>query len=250
MYVEEHPGRAPMTIWLHHGVGSTRAWETFLPAIAEGRGAIAYDRRGFGRSPHERRFATTMFDDDVKDLRTLIAERRLDRVHLIGHSDGGTVAVLLAARAPELVMSVAVVAVHVRGDDVTVATLRRMGQPSKWPEQMRRSLRRAHGPDWAAVAGGWHDLWTSPQWESWSIVDELPAIRCPVYVMHGLHDDLAPPLHALAIRQALPGSRVAWVETTTHDPHRVNPERFAADLHDLWRIAEQGRARAPRRARG
>jgi pimeloyl-ACP methyl ester carboxylesterase len=250
MYVEEHAGRAPMTVWLHHGVGSTRAWETFLPAIAEGRGAIAYDRRGFGRSPHARRFDMSMFDDDVDDLRTLISERGVRRCHLIGHSDGGTVALLFAARAPELVVSVAVIAVHVRGDPGTVATLRRMGPPSTWPEPMRRSLRRAHGPDWEAVTGRWLDLWTSPLWEPWSIVDELPAIRCPVYAMHSLHDDLSPPLHALAIRHALPDSRLTWVETTMHDPHRVNPKRFAADLHDLWRNAEKSRARTGVGARG
>ncbi len=250
MYVEEHPGRNPMTIWLHHGVGSTRAWDSFLPAAAEGRGALAYDRQGFGHSPRGRHFSTSMFDEDVDDLRAMLAERRCEQVHLIGHSDGGTVALLLAARSPELVMSVAVIAVHVRGDALTVATLRGMGQPSEWPEPMRRSLRRAHGPDWAEVAGGWHDLWTSAAWEPWSILDELPAIRCPVHVTHALEDDLAPPLHAVAIRDAVPGSRVTWVDTTAHDPHRVNRERFLRDLQALWRDAENGPVAHPATAGG
>jgi pimeloyl-ACP methyl ester carboxylesterase len=240
MYVEDHPGREPATVWLHHGVGSTRAWDTFLPAAAGGRRAIAYDRRGFGRSTHDRPVTTTMFDEDVEDLRGMLAERRAAPAHLIGHSDGGTVALLLAARAPELVLSVAVVAVHVRGDDVTVATLRRMGPPDEWPEPMQRSLRRAHGEDWADVAGRWHALWTSPEWEDWSIVDELAAVRCPVLVMHGLRDDLSPPLHAEAIHEALPGARVTWVDATTHDPHRVEPERFVSELQALWRDVEAG----------
>ena len=72
MYVEDHPGREPATVWLHHGVGSTRAWDTFLPAAAGGRRAIAYDRRGFGRSTHDRRITTTMFDEDVEDLRGML----------------------------------------------------------------------------------------------------------------------------------------------------------------------------------
>ena len=240
MYVEDHPGREPATVWLHHGVGSTRAWDTFLPAAADGRRAIAYDRWGFGRSTHDRRITTTMFDEDVEDLRGMLEERRAAPAHLIGHSDGGTVALLLAARAPELVLSVAVVAVHVRGDDVTVATLRRMGPPDEWPEPMQRSLRRAHGEDWADVAGRWHALWTSPEWEDWSIVDELAAVHCPVLVMHGLRDDLSPPLHAEAIHEALPGARVTWVDATTHDPHRVEPERFVSELQALWRDVEDG----------
>jgi len=227
------------TVWLHHGVGSTRAWDAFLPAAFDGRRAIAYDRRGFGQSPHERDFTISMFDEDVADLRALLGARRENRVHLVGHSDGGTVALLLAARAPELVASVAVVAVHIRGDDVTVATLRRMGPPTEWPEPVQRSLRRAHGPDWAEVAGGWYSLWTSPAWEHWSIVDELAKIECPVLAVHGLHDELSPPLHAETIRGALPGARVSWVDTATHDPHRVEPERFGADLVSLWEHAER-----------
>jgi pimeloyl-ACP methyl ester carboxylesterase len=228
-------------VWLHHGVGSTRAWDTFLPAAAGGRRAIAYDRRGFGRSTHHRRITTTMFDEDVEDLCGMLEERRAAPAHLIGHSDGGTVALLLAARAPELALSVAVVAFHVRGDDVTVATLRRMGPPDQWPEPMQRSLRRAHGDDWAEVVGRWHALWTSPEWEDWSIVDELAAMRCPVLVMHGLRDDLSPPLHAEAIHEALPRARVTWVDATTHDPHRAEPERFVSELQALWRDVEAGK---------
>ena len=103
---------------------------------------------------------------------------------------------------------------------------------------MRRNLQRAHGEDWFDVAARWHTLWTSPAWESWSIVDELPSVTAPVYAMHGLHDDLSPALHAETIRALLPDSRVTWVDTATHDPHRVAPERFASDLRMLWQDAE------------
>lgn len=222
-------------MWLHHGVGSARAWDAFVPAAADGRRALAYDRMGFGQSLHDRAFTPDMFDEDVEDLRALLTNRGLQKVHLVGHSDGGTVALLLAARAPELVLSVAVIAVHVRGDDQTVATLRHMGPPAQWPEPMQRSLRRAHGDDWAEVAGRWHALWTSPGWEAWSIVDELAAIACPLLVIHGLHDELSPPLHAETILEARPATRITWVDTRTHDPHRVAPEQFVSDLHALWR---------------
>jgi len=238
MYIEEHPGRELTTVWLHHGIGSTRAWDSLLPAAADGRRAIAYDRNGFGRSPHDRDFTTAMFDEDVEDLRTLLTERRTGPVHLVGHSDGGTVALLLAARAPTLVASVAVAAVHVRGDPVTLATLRAMGPPTEWPEAMQHSLERAHGADWADVAGRWRDLWIAPAWARWSAVDELGSIRCPVLAVHGLHDDLSPPLHAKTILDIVPRARAAWVDTATHDPHRADVEHFTAGLRSLWAEAE------------
>ena len=238
LHVEEHAGREPATVWLHHGVGSTRAWDPFLPALAGGRRAVVYDRGGFGRSPRGRGFTTRLFEEDVDDLRSLLTSRASGRVHLVGHSDGGTVALLLAAREPDLVTSVAVISVHVRGDPVTVATLRRMGPPAQWPEPMRRSLARAHGEDWTDVAGRWHALWVSPEWASWSIVEELAAVRRPVLAVHGTRDDLAPPFHADLVRAAIPGTRVLWVDTATHEPHRADPQGFGAALETLWDEAE------------
>jgi pimeloyl-ACP methyl ester carboxylesterase len=238
LHVEDRPGRRVATVWLHHGVGSARAWDPFLPDAPDGRRAIAYDRRGFGQSPHQRRFTSDMFDEDVDDLRTLLAGRGVERAHLVGHSDGGTIALLLAARSPELVATVTVIAVHVRGDPLTVATLRRMGPPTDWPATMQQSLRRAHGADWADLAGRWHALWTSDAWAGWTIVDELGGIRCPVLVVHAREDDLAPPLHAEAIAAALPATRVVWVDTATHDPHRVDRVGVIAEMRSLWQRGE------------
>lgn len=243
MHVEERPGRAPATVWLHHGVGSTRAWDAFIPAAAEGRRVLVYDRRGFGRSSHHRRFSPRIFEEDAADLRVILARLGVGAAHLVGHSDGGTVALLLAARHPELALSVAVVAVHVRGDDVTVGTLREMGAPAGWPAPMRRSLLRSHGDDWNAVAADWHRLWTSPGFAGWSIIDELGAVGCPVLAVHDRHDALSPPLHADTVRERIPEAEVHWVDSGTHYPHRADVAGFSRMLQTFWRRAEGRRRR-------
>ena len=238
LFVDERPGREPATVWLHHGVGSTRAWAAYLPAAADGRRAIVYDRRGFGRSPRGRAFTPAMFDEDARDLEALLEERASAPVHLVGHSDGGTVALLVASRRPELVRSVCVIATHVRGDEITIGTLREFGPPARWPEQGRRALMRDHGDDWERVGRGWHALWTSTEWESWSVVDELDGVGCPVLTVHDKRDPLSPPVHAETIVERVPHARALWLDTGDHDPQRKERAAFMRQLHALWRDAE------------
>lgn len=231
-------GRSPVTIWLHHGVGSARSWDSFVPEAADGRGAVVYDRRGFGAAPRRGDPGVDLFDEGCHDLVELIERLGRGPVHLIGHSDGATVALLCAARRPQLVSSLAVVAAHVRADPVTIGTLERMGPPELWPEGLRKSLRRAHGDDWHEVAASWHRLWTSTQWRDWSIVEELSAVRCPVLVVHDRRDLLSPALHAEALRTAIPWATMLWSDAGSHDPHRSIRTAFVSALSTLWRQAE------------
>lgn len=242
LHAVEHAGRAPATVWLHHGLGSTASWASFLPAAAGGRRAVVYDRRGLGTSPRDRGFTPALFDEGAADLAALLRSRVGDGgpAHLVGHSDGGTVALLCAAREPSLVRSVVAVSAHVRGDPITIGTLRRLGPPEGWDESMVRTLRRDHGDDWPAVTAGWWRLWTSPEWESWSIEAELAAVRCPVLVMHDRRDELGPPLHAEAVRDAVPQACLSWWDTGRHDPHFSDRQRFVAELHAFWAGAERG----------
>jgi pimeloyl-ACP methyl ester carboxylesterase len=247
IHVEEHPGSAPATVWLHHGVGTAAAWHAFLPTAAAGRRALAYDRRGFGASGRDRDLGAEMFDEDAADLADLLRDRDAAPAHLVGHSDGGTVALLCAARHPDLVLSVATVATHVRADGVTVGTLRRMGPPRDWEPALRRNLRRVHGADWEQVTGAWHRLWTESAWaEGWSIEAELGAIRCPVLVCQDRRDVLAPPLHAESIAAAVPGAHLSWWDSGGHDPHRSDRPRFARELLSLWEWAETAAGRTGR----
>jgi len=241
LHAVEHEGCAPATVWLHHGLGSAASWASFLPEAAQGRRAIVYDRRGMGASPRDRGFTTALFDEGAADLAALLRARVHDGpAHLVGHSDGGTVALLCAAREPSLVRSVVAVSAHTRGDPTTIGTLRRLGPPAEWQEPMVRALRRDHGDDWLSVATGWWQLWTSPAWESWSIEAELSAVRCQVLVVHDRHDELGPPLHAEAIGAALPHARLSWWDSGRHDPHLSDRARFTGELQRFWSEVERG----------
>jgi pimeloyl-ACP methyl ester carboxylesterase len=218
LYVEEVAGRPPPVVLLHHGAGSLRAWDAFRPAIAGGRRLLAYDRRGFGSSPRDAVFDAGLFERDADDLATLLAARDAAPAHLVGHSDGATVALVAACLHPEAVLSVTAIAGHVRLDPATREALRDFDPPST-PEE-----------------AAWYELWTHGL-DDWDIEDRLGTIRCPVLVVHDRRDPLSPAEHAEACLRA-PGARISWYDTGTHVPHRVDRARFESELEAHIREAE------------
>jgi len=96
LYAEEY-GQGPILL-LPHGLGaSTFTWRHILPALAREYRVIALDLKGFGRSekPYDRHYSAA---DQAALVAAFIRKRELVDVTLIGHSFGGTVALLSALR--------------------------------------------------------------------------------------------------------------------------------------------------------
>jgi pimeloyl-ACP methyl ester carboxylesterase len=232
---ETDDGPDPPVILLHEGAGSLRAWSRTRAALAGSRRLIAYDRRGFGRSPRTARFDVAHFDEACDDLVRLLERLDLPPADFVGHSDGGSVALLAAARHPELVRSVVVVATHVVADPATVAGVGALGPPGEWDERVRRSYAEQHGADWAEVVGRWQATWTTPGGVAdWDMRAQLPAISRPVLAVHDRADPLSPALHAETIAAAVPGARTSWYDTGSHRPHLAEHDRFLREVRAFW----------------
>ena len=222
MHVEETPGREPPVVLLHRGAGSTRVWDEWVPEIARGRRLIAYDRRGFGASPRDAVFDQRLFHRDADDLAALLRELGAGPAHLVGHSDGATVALLTAALHPALVRSVTWIAGHTHLD-----------------EPLRQLLLNAPpAEDAEPSTKDWYALWTQAL-VGWNIEDELRAVCARTLVVHATLDRLAPPAHAESVARAIPHATVSWYETSSHRPHRAERVRFERELEAHLRSAEE-----------
>ena len=94
LYAEEHGEGAP--VLLVHGLGaSTFTWRHIVRPLARRHRVIALDLKGFGRSekPFGTHYAAT---DQAALVSAFIRKRKLEGVTLVGHSFGGTVALLTA----------------------------------------------------------------------------------------------------------------------------------------------------------
>jgi len=99
-------GAGDPVVLLHSGGMSSRQWRKLAERLAPSHRVIAPDLLGSGQNPPWPDDAPFHFDDDVAAVERLIAEVP-GRVHLVGHSYGGLIALVLARRSPARVRSLA-----------------------------------------------------------------------------------------------------------------------------------------------
>ncbi|MGB0562706.1 MAG: alpha/beta fold hydrolase [Spirulinaceae cyanobacterium] len=95
----------PVMVFLHGWGGSARYWQATARALLPKFDCLLYDLRGFGRSPETqpaRDFGYTL-DDYAADLLVLLDAFNLNKVWLIAHSTGASIATVFASRHPERV---------------------------------------------------------------------------------------------------------------------------------------------------
>ncbi len=94
-YLELGAGKT-VYVFLHYWGGSGRTWEAVMAKLAPGARCIALDARGWGRSQAlDERYDLDAMADDAEDV---VAALGLTRYVLVGHSMGGKVAQIVAAR--------------------------------------------------------------------------------------------------------------------------------------------------------
>jgi pimeloyl-ACP methyl ester carboxylesterase len=104
-------GSGPTVLLLHGLFLDNTTWNGLRQTLAKGHRVVTPDLPGFGASekPHPRRFAYSV-DSFAEVVADLYAGLELGRATLVGHCLGGAVAITLAARHPELVSELALVA--------------------------------------------------------------------------------------------------------------------------------------------
>ena len=182
----------PTLVFLHEGLGSITQWRDVPDALAAATGcpALIYERQGYGgSSPRAVPWPDDFLEREADRVLPAVLDRAgVERPVLIGHSDGGSIALLFAAALPERAVGVVTEAAHVVLDDVTRAGL--AGVAAAWQEgELRRGLERHHGANTEALFQGWLGSWQSPARAQWDITGCLPRITCPLLAIQGADDE-------------------------------------------------------------
>lgn len=227
LYVETHgPAGAPAVVLLHHGLGSVRAWQAQIPALAEaGFYTVAYDRWGYGRSGQREEFSIPFFNEDLDDLDDMLDQLGLERASLVGHSDGGTIALSYAARRPERVQSLVTVAAHIYVEPKMDTGIQRLRIGYENGSSFQQAFARVHGIKADMVFRAWYEGWRKPDSLHWDIRPLLRQIESPTLVIQGMEDEYATPQHAQDIAGAISGAELWLMEGARHMlPQEQAPE--------------------------
>lgn len=258
---QEEPGKVPL-MCLHGGPGASWDYLEPLEAIANtGRRVIFYDQLGSGNSdePHNpSMYAVELYVDEVSVVRRALG---LERVHILGQSWGGMLAMEYALTQPaglvgliladtgaslpqwasEAKRLVAELPVDVQQtlqkhleagttnsleyrEAYKVFSHRHILSLEPRPECWVRMANKPGGEVYQTMWGA-SEIHVTGTLKDWDITSQLGEIRVPTLVLCGRRDEATPTL-ARTIHRGIPGSELGIFENSEHVPHITETERY------------------------
>jgi pimeloyl-ACP methyl ester carboxylesterase len=226
--VERIPGPAQgarTLVFLHEGLGSVAMWRDFpaKAAAAAGCAAVVYSRYGYGQSDplQAPRGVDYMHREALEALPELLARLEIPDPILVGHSDGGSIALIYAA-AHASVAGLVVMAPHLFVEDLSVKSIAEAKRVFETTD-LSQKLGRYHA-DAAKTFWGWNGIWLHPDFRTWNIESCLPRIRCPMLAIQGFDDEYGTMAQIEAIARQTGGPvELLRLARCGHSPHRDQP---------------------------
>ncbi|WP_114821462.1 alpha/beta fold hydrolase [Chryseobacterium sp. KLBC 52] len=218
----------PTIVFLHDSLGSVQLWRDFPAKLSEAThcNTLAYDRLGYGKSfpmsTHVRPVNYMELEADL--LNHLLTEMNLDRVILFGHSDGGTIALITAAKYPEKVEAVICEAGHIFVEEVTLKGVYDAWEAYKTTNLPER-LQKYHGDKVEMLFKAWTETWTREDYRTWNIEYLLKNITAPLLFVQGEADEYGTLDQVEKTVTQVSGSSEKYIiPGIGHTPHKESPE--------------------------
>ena len=239
--IRPRKAKEPVVVMLHGGLGSIQDWGDFPEAFAERTGhcVLVYSRYGHGQSErlNSPRIATYMHREGTVVLPELLEVFSIRRPVLLGHSDGGSIALIYAGEHPQSCAGLLLESPHVFVEEVSLDSIARMRARFGADPVLEQKLVHHHSNP-RELFFGWADIWLHPEFRDWSIENFLQDVVCPAMLIQGGQDDYGTPLQLDRIATHAKGRvETHFLPDCGHSPHRIHPEqvlllanRFLSDL--------------------
>jgi pimeloyl-ACP methyl ester carboxylesterase len=212
----------PTLVFLHEGLGCIEIWRDFPETLCESLGCsgLVYDRRGYGGSEmFEGPWPVDYLEmESLTYLPALLKECNIEDSILIGHSDGGTIALIAAAHS-NIIRGIITEAAHIFVEQITIDGIRRTVKAFETTSS-KEKFARYHKEHTETIFYRWADRWLSPEFQKWNIQDILPKITCPALILQGKDDEYGTDAQVMGIADRVSGPvDMKLIPNCGHVPH-------------------------------
>ncbi|WP_245493498.1 MULTISPECIES: alpha/beta hydrolase [unclassified Mesorhizobium] len=246
----EFAGSEPALLLVHGFTDTSRSFSLLAPHLA-GRRLVIPDLRGHGASLAGRGYG---IGDFASDLAGLVRNLRLERPVVVGHSLGAMIALELAARQPELIGGLVLLAGTLKPDLAVdhpmVAGVRELRDPISpadpfyaWWHACQPGVPRA----FLAAAAKEASAMPASRWRT--LLDEIRgtdltaaarALRVAALVIGGGRDPIFDATHQRRLAEEIPAARLVAAAHCGHNPHWEDPTLVAATISDYVQTRTEG----------
>jgi len=208
----------------------------FSPQLANFNGdkftTIALELRGYGSSrPPQRDFPVNFYQRDALDALAVMEKLGFDKYSLLGWSDGGNSACMMAAQRPEHINKLVIWGSNSYVTPQEKLTYQSLRDVSTWSEKMRKPLEEEYGFDYFEKT--WHqfcDVFMEMPTNEKGIInlyqEELCKIKAETLIIHGMKDRLVPEYHCNYLNENITNSKLIKWDDGAHNLHLRHFERF------------------------
>ncbi|HLU19666.1 MAG TPA: alpha/beta hydrolase [Pusillimonas sp.] len=228
--ISPHKQDADLIVFLHEGLGSASMWKDWPAQLCEAAGCrgLVFSRYGYGSStprPHDEKWPIDYMQDQAREALPALFEAlgmQDEKPILLGHSDGGSIALLYAAMYPDAVRAIIVAAPHIFVEDISVENIERAREAYLNTDLPQRLARYHDDPD--SAFWGWNDVWLNPEFRHWNIESYLNKIKCPILAIQGVDDEYGTLEQIQGIKRIATHAKLCIIERCRHSPHKDQPE--------------------------
>jgi pimeloyl-ACP methyl ester carboxylesterase len=210
-------------IFLHDALGCSESWKEFPAQLCDKMetAGFLYDRLGHGKSDMlDMRWSKGYLEAEADFLRKIVLSQNFKNIILIGSSDGGSIALLYAAKYQDC-QAIISIAGHFKVEEATTAGIRNTIQNS---EKIIHQLEKYHGNKTARIFQNWQECWLSEGFNNWNIERELLKIQCASLILQGEKDKYATQEHCTGIAKKIGNNALPIIiKGSGHFPHKENP---------------------------
>lgn len=217
-------------------------WSDFKPQVENldrtKLTVIAWDPPGYGKSrPPNREFPDDFYHQDADWALKFMKALSINKFSMLGWSDGGITAMILASKYPDNVDKMVVWGSNAYIIEEETKIFENIRDISKWSEQMKAPLIGLYGEDGLATMwGAWIDTLIGIYKNNAGDIckDCLSKITCPTLIVHGKKDAMVAPEHPEYLLKHIQDSKLHVFDDGKHNLHLKYAKEFNALVTEFF----------------